>query len=324
LPEYQHFIYIVNDNVHSLELNLSRQTTGKNYWEQLYNYPEFGISLYYSTLGSDQVFGREIALYPHYTMHIISKKKFQLNNQVGLGIGYVTKSFDLEKNYQNVSVGSKVNMHFNFEIGAKYQLLNNIYINSGLSFNHFSNANMQEPNLGINCFTLFGGFSYLAGNKLKKEVHELEPHKPENEFSVIYSVGGKHVGALQTDIYFASSLSFEIKRKLFRRFHLGIGTDIFYDSSTEIEMEATGSADHRISNDFRTGIHVSEEFVYNKISITIQEGFYLLLKDMINHKVMYNRALFRYKISDHLSVNISMKSHLHILDYPEIGIGYHW
>ena len=324
LPEYQHHIYIVNDNVQLLELNLSKQTTGKNYWQQLYNYPDYGISLFYSTLGNDEVFGREIGIYPYFTAHIITKKKFQLNNQIGIGLGYVTKKFDLDNNYQNVSVGSKVNAHFSFEIEGKYQLLENVFLNSGIAFNHFSNSNFQEPNLGINWITLYGGLSYLAGNKIEKTKHDLKPHEQVNEFSIIYSVGGKHIGALQTDIYFTSSLSLELKRKLFRTFYIGIGTDIFYDSGTKIEMEAEGTNEYKASDGFRSGIHLSEEFVYNKFSIIVQEGFYLLLIDMLNHKIMYNRAIFRYKINNHLSVNISMKSHLHILDYPELGFGYHW
>lgn len=324
LPEYQHFIYIVNDNISSLELSLSKQTTGENYWQQLYNYPEFGISLFHSTLGNDVVFGRETGFYPYFITHIISGKKLQLNNQIGIGLSYVSKKFDLEENFQNVSVGSRINMHFNFEMGLKYQLFDKIFINSGIAFNHFSNANFQEPNLGINSLTFYGGLSYLAGNKINKTTQKISPHEPYNEFNVIYSIGGKHIGALQSDVYFTSSLSFECKRRLFRVFNLGIGTDLFYDSGTKIEMKANGNDDTCTSDDFRSGIHLSEEFVYNKMSIIIQEGLYLFLPDKVNHNIMYNRAIFRYKISSRFSINISMKSHLHILDYPELGFGYHW
>jgi hypothetical protein len=324
LPEYQHFIYIVNDNVQSLELSLSRQTTGKNYWHQLYNYPEYGVSLFYSTLGNDYVFGRETGFYPYFITHIISRKKFQLNNQIGIGLSYVSKKFDLEDNFQNVSVGSRVNLHFNFKMGFRYQLPGSIFFNSGIAFNHFSNANFQEPNLGINSLTFYGGLCYLAGKEINKTIQKINPHKPYNEFSMIYSIGGKHIGALQTDIYFTSSLSFEFKRRLFRVFYSGIGSDLFYDSGTSIEMQANGHNDSRTSDNFRTGLHLSEEFVYNRMSIIIQEGLYLFLVDRVNHKILYNRAIFRYKVVKRFSINISMKSHLHILDYPELGFGYHW
>ena len=324
LPEYQHFIYIVDDNINSLELSLSKQTTGKNLWEEIYNYPEYGLSLFYSTLGNDDIFGREAGIYPFVLMHIINKKRFQFNNKVGIGISYVSKKFDMEENYQNVSVGSKANVHFNFEIGVKYQVLDNIFINSGIAFNHFSNANFQEPNLGINCITFFGGLNYLAGKKLDRIKQNMGKHEPFNEFSLIYSIGGKHIGALQTDVYYTSSLSFEFKRRLFRVFYLGIGTDLFYDSGTKIEMRSQGREDIRPSDDFRSGVHLSEEFVYNKMSIVIQEGLYMILRDRVDHYVMYNRAIFRYKISSRFSVNIAMKSHIHILDYPEVGFGYHW
>ncbi len=324
LPEYPHFLYLINDNVHSLELNISKHSTGENYWQQIYNYPGYGISFFHSTLGNDEVFGRETGIYPFIITHIISRRNFQLNNQIGIGLGYVTKKFDLNDNYQNVSVGSHLNMHFNSELGIKYQLLKNIFVNSGIAFNHFSNANMHEPNQGVNFLTLYGGLSYLAGNKIKKTSYEIKPHIPHNELFAIYSVGGKHIGALQTDIYFTSSLSLEIKREFFRVFCLGLGPDLFYDSGTKIEMQSIGSEDIRRSDDFRTGIHLSEEFVYNKMSIIVQEGIYLFLLDRVNKDIIYNRAIFRYKLYDRFSINISMKSHLHILDYPEIGFGYHW
>ena len=322
IPEYQYFTYLVKDNVRSFELNLSKQTIGKNYWQQLYKYPEYGISIFYSTLGNDDVFGREIAFYPYFITHIISKKKFSLDNQIGMGLSYVTKRFDLDNNYQDIGVGSKMNIHFNFKLGGKYQLQKKVFLNSGIAFDHFSNGNLQEPNLGINYVTFYGGIGYLIGDQSEKISHQVEPHKPGNEFNVIYSFGAKHSRALQSNLYFTSSVSLELRRKLFRKFHMAIGPDLFYDSSAKTDMQNV--AVYKTIYNYRTGIHISQEFVYDKLSLVLQEGVYLLLVDKVNYNVMYNRGIIRYKISDQLFINISMKSHLHILDYPELGLGFYW
>jgi hypothetical protein len=44
----------------------------------------------------------------------------------------------------------------------------------------------------------------------------------------------------------------------------------------------------------------------------------------VNGKRMYNRGILRWKINPHWMMSISMKSHLHILDYPELGFGYYF
>jgi hypothetical protein len=60
---------------------------------------------------------------------------------------------------------------------------------------------------------------------------------------------------------------------------------------------------------------------YRKFSLSIQEGFYIGLKENTEGKPMYNRGIIRYRISDKLWVRIAMKSHLVVLDYPELGVG---
>jgi hypothetical protein len=51
LPEYKHLLYVVEDYVHSAGLSISKKTVGKNEWQQLYKYPEYGFLFFYSTLG---------------------------------------------------------------------------------------------------------------------------------------------------------------------------------------------------------------------------------------------------------------------------------
>ena len=324
LPEYSLFTYLVHDPVRSAELSLSKETSGKTVWEQLYNYPEYGISLYYSTLGNDKVFGREVAVYPHFTAHYISTERFDLDNKVGMGLGYVTKRFDLEENFRNIAVGSRLNIHFSFELGARYRLALRTEVHAGLAFNHFSNANSAEPNLGINWVTAYGGLSYRPGNLTEHRINEIPPHKRETEFALLVALGAKSTRALTSDRYLTSSISFELNRKVWPKFHFGIGPDLFFDSSTETEMEALSRFGHKGIYDFRTGIHISQEIVYNRFSLILQEGVYLLLTDKVGDNIMYNRAILRYKVTKKFLVNFAMKSHLHILDYPELGIGMYW
>lgn len=324
LPEYSYLLYLVKDNIQSASVTLSKRTTGKNVWEHLYKYPEYGVSLFYSTLGNDEVHGREIALFPFFNLNIVSGRKVDFYNQTGLGISYVTRNFDLEDNYLNVAVGSHVNIHFTMKLGINYKTRGKIGGQAGLSFDHFSNSNMKEPNLGLNYVSLYAGLKYALGEQRPNSPREITPHMKDLEWELIYSAGGKHPRAMGSKKYFTSSGTLELKWKPFRAVHFGVGADIFYDNSTEAEMLTLEMKNYEKIDDFRSGIHFSQEFVYDRLSLIIQEGFYLLLTDKVEKNVMYNRGIVRYRISDHAFVQLAMKSHLHILDYPELGLGFKW
>jgi hypothetical protein len=322
LPEYQHFNYLVQKPIVGFELSLSKKTTGKTIWEQAYKYPEFGLTFSFSTLGNQNVFGEEFALYPYFQSYLIRKKKFQLTNQFGLGLGYATKKFDLESNFENISVGSHLNIHFNFKLSSRYILTERLSLNTGLSFSHYSNANMAEPNLGVNMFTAFTGINYSIGEQTPFTTSTLPIPEKKHEVALIIAGGGKHTRALQSIVYFTSSLSGEYKFHWKRKLHVGGGLDLFYDSSTKTEMSVTGAEAYKSMYDFRTGIHLSQELVYDRFSFILQEGIYIGLTDHVSKKTMYNRAILRWKFNETFLLSFSMKSHLHILDYPELGFGY--
>ena len=321
IPEYSMFTYLTEDYIHSVDLSIIKSTTGKNQWEQIFKYPQYGLSLFYSSLGNDDVFGREISTNLFFKVNLIYKEKFKLYNQLGVGLGYVNKVFDLNDNYMNVAVGSHVNLHFNYRLGCNFEFIKKTKINLGISFDHFSNANTSEPNLGINYLTAFAGLSYTIGRISDKQIQIIKPHIKKNNFEIIYNLGLKNSRALKAQKYFTSSLSFEVKRESFRAFYLGLGLDLFYDSSVRDQL-ISAEKDYNTFDSFQTGIHFSQTLVYNKLSLTIQEGVYMLLTEKVGEHIMYNRGIIRYQVNKKFSVRLSMKSHLHILDYPEFGIGY--
>ena len=320
LPEYSNFLLIVIRPIHSFDLTLSKQTIGKTSWEQVFKYPEYGLSLFYSTLGNKEIFGNELALTYFFKIYILNRDKLQLYNRIGIGLDYVTKRFDLETNPSNVAVGSHVNIHFNCRFGGTYALSEKLNFNAGLSFDHLSNANTAEPNLGINYLTAFTGFSYYLGNKTEKRRVELPEHEPKSNWYLFGSVGGKHLQSLSTKYFVVNSLSLEYVRETFRILHFGAGVDFFYDSSVPAFLEKDGR-EFRQRDYFQTGIHISQTLRYNRFSLSLQEGIYVGLENEVVQKVMYNRGIIKYNLTDNFSVRLAMKSHLHILDYPEIGIG---
>jgi len=323
LPEYSFINYITTDPITSLSFQISKETTGKNEWEQLFNYPEYGFSFFYSNLGNDNLIGKSFALNYFFRVNFINRKRFQIYNQTGMGIGYLTKKFDLVENYQNVGIGSHVNAHFNLRLGANFKIRPKIDTQFGLSFDHYSNANSADPNLGLNLVTAFAGMTYRLGHITERQKTELPKHLKKNNFEIVQSFGGKQTRSLSGEFYYTSSLSGGINRAFFRGFHAGVGGDVFYDQSTKIVIESQGGT-FKPSDNFQTGIHFSQEFRYNRFSLILQEGIYLGLVNKGIRKTMYNRGIVQFRVNEHFIIRAAMKSHLHILDFPEIGIGYKW
>ena len=322
LPEYPFIGALTEDYIRSVDVSLFRETVGRSEWDQLYNYPSYGLSLFYSSLGNEAVFGREAAMNAFCQLyHSAPWRRFRVYNRIGLGLGYVTRKYDPQRNPLNVAVASHLNIHFNFRVGAEYALTERLGLTTGLSFDHFSNANTSEPNLGLNYLTGYGGVSYRWGEKTAKRVHQLAPHSPRNEWALFASLGGKRTRALASNYYLTASLSVEFTRSLSRKFHLGVGGDLFYDASVRISLEKQARS-YRPSDHFQTGIHLSQSLVYHRLALTIQEGVYIGLTEQVNDYPIYTRGIVRYQFSDRLLFRFAMKAHLHILDYPELGFGY--
>jgi hypothetical protein len=242
---------------------------------------------------------------------------------MGLGLGYANKTYHTQLNPFNVVIGSRANLHFNAELYAQFRLLDRIYLYNGLAMDHISNGNLAEPNIGINWLTYNTGIRYRMGTKSIPEEHEWEKHQPATRLLVLLTGGTKHIRSLQSTSYITSSFSFELKRKQWRVFYPGIGVDLFYDSGTREEISSGSDHQYKSLDAFKTGIHLSQELVYNKFSIALHEGFYVGLRDRIFNRSVYHRFVIRHQIGDRLFGHLAMKSHFVVLDYIEFGLGYY-
>lgn len=320
LPEYSFISYFTDSYIHSLEIKLLKETVGDNYWEKIYNFPEIGLSAYYTSLGSDSLFGRAFALNYFFKLKLIDTERFSFFNRTGIGLGYLTEHFDLDDNKSNVAIGSHLNIHFAFKWGVNYKMTDKWILNGGLSFDHFSNGNSADPNRGLNNLTGYIGTSYYLGQRTEKKDPVVDSLIKTSYFEIFANIGGKQPRSLSSGYYLTSSLSLSFTRSFFRTVHFGAGVDLFYDTSVEGVLEDLGET-YKLADSYQTGIFVSQQFIYNRIRIALVEGVYVGLQNKVYNKPIYTKAFIQYAITDKFSVRLTMKSHLHILDYPELGVG---
>lgn len=323
LPEYSVVNYTSNDYIRGFEVNLIHQTKGDDIWQRLYRNPTYGVSFFYSTMGNKEVYGDQYTLYPFYGLHFVQRPRFTFGYQMGVGISYATKKFSITGNPENVTIGSHVNIHYHADLLARIGVTDRWSLNTGIAFNHISNANLSEPNVGLNFLTANVGIQYAYGNKAPVQRDKPERLNPFWTYEITLAGGYKHTRTFESFKYAALAVGGTVKRRIAHRFALGVGVDFFYDSSTQPQMERLGKP-FQPSYAYMSGIHLSQEFIYDKVSFVLQEGFYVGLMHRLNEYPMYNRAMVRYKFTKHFLMSISMKSHIYILDFPELGIGYYW
>lgn len=312
---------LINKHIQGFELGIAKETLGYNEWEQLYNYPEYGVSLFYSSLGNSKVFGQELALVTFIKMDVFNWNQFSVFGRIGLGFSYLNTIADPIINPENPATSSHYNFHTNLKAGINYIISDRVELNSGVSFDHISNGNTNKPNLGLNSVSAFAGLSYLLQPKIPKKENSISPHQKHNNLFVFGGIGGKRSN-YNTNYYIACSLSAELRRSLSKMFSLGIGANLYWDSSVPSSLKYLNKKSSPLDN-YQTGIYISESFHFNKLTLSLQEGVYLFLYDKVDSNYFYTNANIEYNIYKNLHVRLALKAHqFHILDHPEIGLGY--
>lgn len=120
------------------------------YCSRFFNNPSSGISLAYSMLGNDSVFGREMDLVPFIDLNCSKQLKNSFHFKFGIGASYFTKHYNSITNPADQPIGSAVTWAFEAFIYQNIFTSNHLNIKIGGGFLHSSNGHTQLPNYGLN------------------------------------------------------------------------------------------------------------------------------------------------------------------------------
>lgn len=319
--------YLTQNYINGYDIKIGKSTNGEHLWEQLYRYPEIGIGFYNSNLGNSETFGNVNAIYSYINVPIVKNQKISFNYNFAIGIAYLPRCFNVINNYNNIAIGSKFNAYLSFDFDFKLKLINRLYLINGLGITHFSNGAIKKPNLGLNLLTYQAGLKYFLNYNRKELIHKKKPeivHK--NEYSIILSGGIKQISPPGGKMYSVSSISFNAYRILNLKHKVGIGLDVFYDSSIDMTLKMNNNGTLKDNKNkyidlYSPGIHLSHDLVFNKVSFTTQLGYYLYSK---LDRDFYSRLGFNYKFSEKFLSNLTLKTHWGKADFIEFGIGYYF
>lgn len=323
------FIPEIPENATGIEINIGIITNGKKHWHQRFKYPEFGFALLYLDFGNSAVLGRGAGLFPYISFPVVNKPKYKFQIRIGAGIGYVNKSYDMITNPTNNVIGSAINNITQLKIINNIKLTKKWNLLAGASFTHFSNGNMQKPNLGINTISGNIGLQYLPNNKpMRYQPDSTLRYTKRIMASVKFGLAineGRVIGASKYPIYIVEAVAIKHTSR-FNRLRIGLDyeyrSDIFVNQQLAIDNQQQTTR-LQVS---RFAVLIGDEIVLGNFGIQFNMGFYV--NNFIDKPLfLYNKFGLVYyppinKQKPTLYLGAFLKTHAAIADYAEFGVGY--
>lgn len=294
-------------------------------YNELYNYPIYGIGVYSSTFGQEHL-GNPFAVYGFVAIPIAPKvdSRWNFNYRIALGLSGRFNPYDAEENPLNLIIGSKNNVFIDLGLQANYRLSQKFQVGAGLAFHHFSNGALALPNTGINLFPLSVSLAYSPSRQpfdFRKST--VPPMEETRELRLNYAFGLKQIDRENETQYFKSTLGAYYSKHFGYKWRLGLGMDVFYSASGN-DRKVAGDKTGSFSALFSYGPAFSIDHVLTpRLYLNGNVGAYLH-RNKFNgeNSPIFLRAGVRYKVYRDIYTGVSIKAHAGKADYIEWTMGY--
>jgi hypothetical protein len=287
-----------------------------------YTVRNIGVSLLYMNMGhasTGKQFAAGISLGASYPF----TDKLGIRWRMVGGVSYLPQKYDSISNPINLAISSNLNYHANLNVELKYQFASKLGLNLGGSMVHASNGNWHKPNGGLNAFCVSGGLIYYPyGQTISK--HHLYRER-RKFFAYPYSLGVKLAlrdHSLENRRKFAVwvfEASYRVQKS--NRNFWDFGIDLFNDPLYfwDKKNNRTGLI---IGQQYELGLRVSHVFLFGRIGLRTDFGYYVLRPVNSNKSFYYNAFGFDYRLNQRVVIKNRIKAHLNDADYMELGLSY--
>ena len=354
-----HFEKLSLDNLSGMNLGIEFPSEQQRPWQQYLNNATLGIGLSVIDWQSEYL-GKAIAMYPYLLIPAVRTEQFQFNFKVAGGLSYVNETWYTQEdhdpdNYFNDAAmtnnvfGSHFNAYLSAAANFNYAVTRNVALHGEFGYFHLSNGRTCMPNLGAN--VLYGGVGVVTTfNSAEKKEPIQFPDLPYKWALNITGSGGAHRAWMEYPLYPISSFHAGAVYSVNNWYGIGAGVDVFYNGAID---KNTGRSlyrqdiDYSFSDKIRAGIALNNEFRMGIVTAIVDWGVYLYNPSRhyydCDHPIYgygkrplfykndgagndeafhYIRFGMKYRVWDNLYLQASAKTHLHICEYIEFGIGY--
>jgi hypothetical protein len=313
------------------EFSMLKATYGRTRWEYMYNYPLIGISYWYSDLGRTEPLGSAHAIFPFINFPLLNTKDFNIYFRLGVGLGYLTRKYDRYDNFENLAIGSHLNGAVNLLFEARFRLGKRFMAAGGLSWMHFSNGAIKQPNYGLNIPSANVAISYRLSREnpylKKKLLPELFPFEFDGRRYLQLDLNTAFgIKDLQSTLgggnkYAVLAVFGNLLWPISYKSGLGFGFDLSYDGSDEKMLEIAGTVPKHQVNLVKTGITGSYELAFSRMAIMLNLG--VNISGLYKHNgYVYEKLALRFGFTENLFGSLSLKAYYAKADYITFGVGY--
>ena len=319
---------IYNAHFPAFEINLGKETWGKQHWEAVYGYPIIGVAYWYSTLGNSEFLGRSNAVFPYINYPIVRDLKHELNFRLGLGLGYLTKCFDPVTNYKYLAIGSHVNAAINLMAEYRWRMNPRMQLAGGISMMHFSNGSTKTPNYGINTPSVNLALAYRLSNentyqnkKLLPELYKFEFDKKRSVvLNLATTLGYKDMGEEYGRTFMVFALFGDVLAPVSFKSSAGLGFDFSRDQSDPYFANLNKvNIKHNIEL-YRMGVSLAYQLKMSKLSYMFNAALYISGK--MAPGFGYFKFALQYLVYKNMFATLTFRSHMARADFIGLGVGY--
>jgi hypothetical protein len=318
--------HLITGHPDGFMLSYNWKTFGNKEWEQVYNYPDYGVSIHYLDF-KNKFLGYNFAVGLHYNFYFLNRN---LIFRISQGIGVTSNPYNKETNNKNNAFGTKVmdNTYFMLQY-KKENILDRIGFQAGFMLTHFSNGRFKAPNSGINTIALNVGLNYNFNDSqefIRDTLPTKETYKERIKYNLAFRTGVSegpvpHLG--QRQFY---HIGLYADKRIGRKSALQLGTDVFFSRYLRdyIKFASVAFPDKKLINpsvDYkRVGLFIGHELFINKLSIETQFGYYVY-KPFDYEIDIYQRVGAKYYITKNLFSGVGLKTHGGRAEAIEVTLG---
>lgn len=326
------------DEYTSFSLLLLKQTTGDKLWEQLYNYPVYGIGIYTASFKETSELGNPIAVFGYFSAPFVRRQRLTFNYELGLGLTFNWNSFNPVSNPNNTAISEEQSVYIQAGLSLQYQLFKRFSVGAGYSLYHFSNGHLKAPNQGLNMQALEFNMRYqvnkVSYSFIKNPVPEYEKHY---EWDISLFGGAQNVIYTGNDVDIITKyegLNFPvfgmnntISRAVSYKSKIGLGFSVGYNGALNAQFAVDNGeldeVDLPFGDHFTLSVYPSYELMIDRLSVIVQPGFYLYRKKTADlTPVFYQRIGMKYYFWKDYFAGISLRAYqFHVSDFIEWHVG---
>lgn len=311
---------IIRKPIKGLYISFGERVSGSKNWHSAYKFPLIGGEISFYDFGNPNVLGYSMGFNPFILFPIVGTSKYALGLKVSPGLNYVSKVYNSTKNPANIAISTHFNAQILLGVENIFRISNRIDLVVGLNMVHVSNATFKKPNAGLNSTTFSAGMRFKRlSSKLEKStvsVPEL-PRKKRFNLQVGYAIKEiREPGGSKYEVYY---LSTEYLYPLTNYTNIGGSIDAFYDDSSQPIAFKTGVKFSNRAELVKIGAAACIEIKLDRLSVVGHLGVYAYNR-IREGNYLYQRIGLRYKLTQHLSAHLGLKTHLNVADHLEGGI----